>query len=177
MRQRRRLKALLNDGFSATVSLRALISLLPIVSSFAHDGIKPQRIVCRCLLPLSSATMELICDEGAIFHEGEKSRSSVRSKYSVSLLDVIFSVNLPHMSVFFFLNFFHQPLTTGRREPHYRLQPILQATLNSISFQSTDKYTNIFIGFDWMLLDCYRYLERPSVLAQSIQLQMTTIDP
>ena len=43
MRQRRRLKALLNEGFSATVSLRALISLLPIISSFAQDGIKPQR--------------------------------------------------------------------------------------------------------------------------------------
>ncbi len=42
----RRLEALLlNDGFSVTVSLRALISLDAIFRSFAQAGSKPQRTV------------------------------------------------------------------------------------------------------------------------------------
>jgi hypothetical protein len=57
MMQRRFLKADLNDGFSATVSPRALASLFPIVASIAHDGIKPQRIFRRFLLASQSAVM------------------------------------------------------------------------------------------------------------------------
>src|SRR5690606_30745510 len=41
--QRRRRNAARNEGFSATDSPRALISLVAIVSSFAHDGTRPQR--------------------------------------------------------------------------------------------------------------------------------------
>ncbi len=43
--QRRRDAAALNEGFSVMVSARALISLDPILRSFAHEGIKPQRVV------------------------------------------------------------------------------------------------------------------------------------
>jgi len=75
MRQRRDLKADLNDGFSATVSPLALESLLPIIASFAHDGIKPQRILLRCLLPSLSAVMVHIRNEGAMFQDGENSGS------------------------------------------------------------------------------------------------------
>jgi hypothetical protein len=43
MRQRRRLNALRKDGLVATVSLRALMSRLPIFGSSAQDGTRPQR--------------------------------------------------------------------------------------------------------------------------------------
>jgi hypothetical protein len=42
-RQRRRLKAERKLGFSDTVSQRALMSLLPIAASLAHEGMSPQR--------------------------------------------------------------------------------------------------------------------------------------
>ncbi len=48
----------------------------------------------------------------------------------------------------------------GRRKTHSRLQPLPQTDLNFIHFQDTNKYTNKFIRFDWMLLDCYRHLVR-----------------
>ncbi len=73
MRQRRDLKADLNDGFSATVSPRALASLLPIVASFAHDGMSPHFILWRCLRPSLSEVMVHIRVEGAMFQEGENS--------------------------------------------------------------------------------------------------------
>src|SRR5450759_4259856 len=99
MMQRRDLKADLNDGLSATVSPRALASLLPIVASLAHDGIKPQRIFCRCLFLTSSAVMVHIRNEGAMFHEGEKSRSPDKLKYSANLRGFSFSAKRPHISV------------------------------------------------------------------------------
>lgn len=42
IRQRRRRKAVRNEGFSANVSALALIILLPMVGSFAQEGIRPQ---------------------------------------------------------------------------------------------------------------------------------------
>ena len=43
-KQRRRLKAVRKDGFSAAVSERALIMRLPILGSFAQDGTRPHFI-------------------------------------------------------------------------------------------------------------------------------------
>jgi len=48
MMQRRVLKAVLKEGFSATVSPRALASLLPINGSFAQLGMRPHFISLRC---------------------------------------------------------------------------------------------------------------------------------
>ena len=45
--QRRRRNAVRNDGFSLTVSARALIILDPTAGSFAQPGINPQRIAVR----------------------------------------------------------------------------------------------------------------------------------
>ena len=73
MRQRRDLKADLNDGFSATVSPLALESLLPIAASLAHDGMSPHFILWRCLRPSLLAVMVHIRDEGAMFQEGDNS--------------------------------------------------------------------------------------------------------
>ena len=47
-----------------------------------------------------------------------------------------------------------------RRESHYSLQPLPQADLDFIHFQDSNKFTNKFIGFDWMLLDPNRHLAR-----------------
>jgi hypothetical protein len=48
--------ARLYAGFSATVSIRALIIRLPIDGSFAQDGTSPQRSTrsCRSVSPLGS---------------------------------------------------------------------------------------------------------------------------
>lgn len=99
MTQRRDLNALLNDGFSATDSPRALMSLLPMDASFAQDGIKPQRIVRRYLLPSSSAVMEHICVEGEMFQEGAKSNSLDRLKCSINFFGFSFRAKRPHMIV------------------------------------------------------------------------------
>src|ERR1019366_3179729 len=99
MRQRRDLKAYLNDGFSATVSPRALASLLPIAASLAHDGISPHFILWRCLRSSISALMVHIRDEGAMFQEGDKSTSPDSRKCSANLLGFSFSANLPHISI------------------------------------------------------------------------------
>src|SRR3954470_4269388 len=47
---RRRLKAERNDGFSATVSALALLSIGAFLGSFTQAGNSPQRIrdICRC---------------------------------------------------------------------------------------------------------------------------------
>src|SRR5450759_16905 len=97
MMQRRFLKADLNDGFSATVSPRALASLFPIVASIAHDGIKPQRIFRRFLLASQSAVMEHIREEGAMFQEDEKSRSPDRLKCSANLRGFSIRELRPHI--------------------------------------------------------------------------------
>src|SRR5450631_4191027 len=97
--QRRDLKADLNDGFSATVSPLALASLLPIVASFAHDGISPQRILLRCLLPSTSAVMVQIRNEGAMFHDGENSASPDSRKCSANLRGFSSSAKRPHISI------------------------------------------------------------------------------
>lgn len=49
MMQRRLRNELLNDGFSSTVSLRALIILEPIAGSFAQEGMSPQRNASPCV--------------------------------------------------------------------------------------------------------------------------------
>ena len=49
--QRRDMNADRNEGFSATVSPRALVSLLPKDASLAHDGISPHRILSKRLFP------------------------------------------------------------------------------------------------------------------------------
>src|SRR5674476_238322 len=99
MMQRRDLKADLNDGFSATVSPRALASLLSIVASFAHDGISPHFILLRCLRPSVSSVMVHIRDEGAMFHEGEYYISPDKLKYSANLRGFSFKAKRPHISV------------------------------------------------------------------------------
>jgi len=45
MRQRRDFQALRNEGFAATVSMRALIAWFPILVSLAQSGTTPHRIV------------------------------------------------------------------------------------------------------------------------------------
>ena len=45
--RQRQAKARLYAGFSATVSMRALIIRLPIEGSLAHDGTRPHRSGCR----------------------------------------------------------------------------------------------------------------------------------
>ena len=47
--QRRLLKALLNDGFSSTVSNLALIIFALMELSLAQEGIKPQVIISKVL--------------------------------------------------------------------------------------------------------------------------------
>ena len=54
-RQRRFLKASRNDGFSASVSARALIMRLPIARSLAHLGTSPQCSIAKARAPSSPA--------------------------------------------------------------------------------------------------------------------------
>ena len=73
--QRWYLNADLNEGNLATVSPLAFESLLPIFTSVAQEGIKPHFLLPRCRFSSSSAVIVHICNEGAMFHEGEKSTS------------------------------------------------------------------------------------------------------
>ena len=54
-RQRRLRKASRNEGFSASVSARALIMRLPIARSFAHLGTRPQCSMANARAPSSAA--------------------------------------------------------------------------------------------------------------------------
>lgn len=81
IRQRRVLKALLKDGFSCTVSARALIRRDPILESFAQKGMRPQRrspISLTMSLPKRQAAK---CWVGAPLYRG-------RSKPGTSMVGV-----------------------------------------------------------------------------------------
>src|SRR5690606_13240102 len=68
IRQRRRLNAERNAGFSKAVSERALIILLPVIGSLAHDGTSPHLNKVRsCGLSLVITAMGC---EGEILKRG-----------------------------------------------------------------------------------------------------------
>src|SRR5689334_6417605 len=94
-----------NEGFSRMVSLLALMSLEPILVSFAQDGIKPQRAISRrrSIVPSSrrSATIGTFW-VGATFQLGPGGlpSTSFASKWlrrSLVALDITY---LPHMNPF-----------------------------------------------------------------------------
>jgi hypothetical protein len=68
MRQRLYLKLPRKDGFSAIVSPRALISRLPMVGSFYHEGMSPHTKKSAAFLP-SFGMASTGCD-GAILKRG-----------------------------------------------------------------------------------------------------------
>ena len=67
--------ALRKEGFSITVSPRALINGLPGFTSFTQDGMKPQRTNAKCRAPCSMRTTPMGWP-GATWARGGKSSSS-----------------------------------------------------------------------------------------------------
>ena len=73
---RRRRNAARNEGFSATDSPRALINLVAIVSSFAHDGTRPQRRRWITRSPFDRCRTTGSHCIGAAFQRGSNSKPS-----------------------------------------------------------------------------------------------------
>src|SRR5660397_127404 len=73
--QRRRAKAVRNDGFSAIVSTRALIMREPMAGSLAHEGTRPHFAMSSVAAP-SAERMIRTCCMGATLYEGGNRRSS-----------------------------------------------------------------------------------------------------
>ena len=74
--QRRRRNAARNDGFAETDSPRALINLVAIASSFAHDGTRPQRRRWITRSPFARWRTTGSHCIGAAFQRGSKSKPS-----------------------------------------------------------------------------------------------------
>ncbi len=118
---RRCFKADLNEGFSATVSLLALIMRDPMAGSFAHEGTSPQLkfaitfwsarasttgILCvGATLKFGFIEPSAVCESGVIGTIGElKSERFPAFTARASILNCaamtfgsVFSVNLPHI--------------------------------------------------------------------------------
>jgi len=75
-RQRRRWKALRNEGFSVSVSARALIMRAPIDFSLAQDGTRPQYSIASSRGPPVSRTVATNW-VGAMFQRGSTSGTAV----------------------------------------------------------------------------------------------------
>ena len=86
-----------NDGFSATVSDRALMSLLPIDRSCAHNGIKPQRSMTASRSATDPSLIARICWVGATLYLGWISRRRSRSNIWATSSGRAVRVNLAHI--------------------------------------------------------------------------------
>src|SRR4051794_38453702 len=107
MTQRRRLAAALKAGLASSVSTRALIILLPILMSLAHDGTRPHRTdrssrvagTAGSSFGERSSTARTGC-VGATFHDGSGSSpiTSTTSNAFANSASVWALAYRPHMS-------------------------------------------------------------------------------
>src|SRR6266853_4206435 len=90
-----------NAGFVVTVSDRALSVWVPMLMSFAQDGIRPQRIVVhlRVFFPSSSRTVTTFW-VGAMLYRGRSSISPTAPKRSAKYGFAYVNRYLLHTSLF-----------------------------------------------------------------------------